>query len=78
MNKRRRTRLREANSLLGQALAIVEDVRDEEQDSLDNCPENLQNSERYSAMEDAVSELEDAIGVIREASEHIDRACDSG
>ncbi|MBQ8619104.1 MAG: hypothetical protein IJ418_16530 [Clostridia bacterium] len=45
---------------------------------MDNCPENLQGSDRYYAMEDAVSELEEARDKIQEATEHIDRACDSG
>lgn len=78
MNRRRRARLQGADSLLSKALEIVDDVREEEQDSVDNCPENLQNSERYAAMEDVVSELEEARDKIQEALEHIDRACESG
>lgn len=76
MNRKRRGRLKEAERLLGQARNIVEDVLEEERDSLDNCPENLQSGERYSIMENAVSELEDAISSIDEASEHLDRAED--
>lgn len=78
MNRRRRARLQEADSLLSKVLEIVDDVREEEQDSIDNCPENLQNSERYAAMEDVVSELEEARDKIQEASEHIDRAREAG
>lgn len=78
MNKRRRTQLTEANALLDRALDIVESVREEEQDAMDNCPENLQYSERYSMMEDAVGELEDAISSIQEAAEHIGRAREGG
>lgn len=76
MNRKRRGRLKEAGQLLGRARSIVEEVLDEERDSLDNCPENLQSSERYSIMENAVSELEDAISSLDEASEHLDRAED--
>ena len=50
MNYQRRKRLRVACSLLEEASSIVEDVRDEEQDSLDNMPENLQDSERAERM----------------------------
>ena len=61
MNNQRRIRLRESSSLLSKALRIINAVKDEEQDALDNFPENLQNSERYTAMEDAIDNLDDAI-----------------
>lgn len=64
----------EAKANLSMAKGIVEEVRDEEQDSLDNIPENLQGSERYSAMEDAISDLEQAISAIEEADGSIDSA----
>jgi len=60
---------------LGQAVSIVESVREEEKDCLDNMPENLQNSERYEAMEEAVDALEEAIESINEANESIEQAC---
>ena len=40
---------------------IIEEIRDEEQESLDNIPENLQGSERYEAVENSLYNLEDAI-----------------
>lgn len=75
MNKQRRIRLRESNSLLARALQIICAVKDEEQDALDNFPENLQNSERYTAMEDAIDGLEEAIDCIEQASESINNVC---
>lgn len=74
MNKQRRIRLKEANSYLDRAMQIVSSVKDEEQDSLDNLPENLQGSERCTIMEDAIDALEDAIGNIEQASESINNA----
>ncbi len=71
MNNKRRKRLREAGSLIGNAMSIVEQVKDEEQDSLDNIPEGLQESERCTLMEDAVSNLEDAISSLSDASNSI-------
>ena len=41
MNNKRRKRLREAGSLIGNAMSIVEQVKDEEQDSLDNIKKRL-------------------------------------
>lgn len=75
MNKQRRIRLRESNTLLAKALQIVNAVKDEEQDALDNFPENLQNSERYTAMENAIDELEEAIDYIEQASESLNNLC---
>lgn len=75
MNKQRRIRLRESNILLIKALQIVNAVKDEEQDALDNFPENLQNSERYTAMENAIDDLEEAIDCIEQASERLNNVC---
>lgn len=74
MNKQRRARLSEAHSLLGRAVSIVERAKDEEQDSFDNLPENLQSSERGELMEETIDELQTAIDSINDAMEHIDCA----
>lgn len=74
MNNKRRKKLKEAGALIGNALLIVECVKDEEQGSIDNMPESLQDCERCQSMERSVSELEDAISCISEASDQIDRA----
>ena len=77
MNKQRRARLSEAHSLLGRAVSIVERAKDEEQDSFDNLPENLQSGERGELMEEAIDELQTAIDSINDAMEHIDCARNS-
>lgn len=74
MNKHRRSSIRIAAGYLDMAIDLVRDARDEEQYALDNMPENLQSSERYEAMEEAIDHLEDAISSIDEATGHIDRA----
>ena len=74
MNNQRRKKLNEACSLLSKAATIVDCVKDEEQDSMDNMPESLQDSERYSIMEDAVDAMDDALNSINEASECIEKA----
>ena len=47
---------------------------EEEEDCLENMPENLQASEKYERMEDAISKLESAIEHIDNAQEDIDEA----
>ena len=63
MNKIRRQRLQAAADLLAQARDVVEQVRDDEQDAIDNLPENLMYSDRAEAMEEAVEALDSAIHV---------------
>ena len=70
MNRRRRDLLMVAISCLEQASSIIERVYDEETDSLDNIPENLQSSYRYERMEDTVNILDEAID---RSSEAIDK-----
>ena len=74
MNKEKRNDLNTARELLDRARGIVSSVRDREQDCLDNMPENLEGSERYSTMESAIDSLDDAIDKIEEAQDSIDEA----
>lgn len=71
MNKARRkqindisNRVAEAILLLTDAQSDLEGVRDEEQESFDNLPEGLQQSEQGSNAEAAIEALERAIDAI--------------
>lgn len=46
MNKQRRIRVKDALELIDRARGILEEVRDEEQESFDNLPEGLQEGEK--------------------------------
>lgn len=72
MNKKRRKLLGDANELIKQAVGIVEKVVDEEQEVVDNVPANLQESERYSDMEDALGTLEDLCDDLNDITERIE------
>lgn len=74
MNEKRRESLRAAVSLLDRAETLVNTVCDQESDALDNYPENLQGSERFEKMEDAVDSLNDALESIGEAKDRIEAA----
>lgn len=71
MNERRRGQLRNALSMLTSAASIIDAVCDKEEDCLGNYPENLQGTERFERMEDAVDSLNDALEKIEEAKECI-------
>ncbi len=74
MNAKRREKLRETLNLIGRTIAIVENVSDQETDAMDNCPENLQYTDRYEAMEDAVENLGEATDKLEAAKNYIESA----
>ena len=71
MNKQRRNKLSKAIMHLDSALQIISDVRDDEQEALDNMPENLQTSDRYLEMEEAVDTMDETIVEIGNISERL-------
>ena len=74
MNNRKRGLLKESKMLLDRASDLISKVLEEEENCLDNMPENLQTSENYERIEDAIDKLESAIEHIDNAQEDIDDA----
>lgn len=74
MNENKRIQLREACVSLQKATEIIKIIIEEEQSSIDNVPENLQNGELYISMENAIDELEEAAENIERATENINNA----
>lgn len=74
MNYKRRAILKSAISFLDKAASLVEQVNDQESDSMDNMPENLQGTDMYEKMEAAVDNLEAALEHIESAKESIEEA----
>ena len=74
MNNAKRSKLIKALSMLSEAEALVSDVLDDEQESIDNLPENLSGSERYEKMEAAIDALASAIEQIHDASNYVEEA----
>ena len=72
MNKERKNRIMDVKEILGNAVDELEDIRSEEEMAMENIPENLQNSEKYALMEDAVDALEDAYGSVSDAIDSLD------
>lgn len=59
MNNQRRKRLKEVIDLINQANSIIEEVKDEEEEALNNLPENLQDTERAESMQECIDQLEE-------------------
>lgn len=74
MNKQRRERIQEVVDQISVLCQELEELRDEEQEYMDNMPENLQCSERYEMAEVAVDNLDSAIGSLEEAIDYTNKA----
>lgn len=71
MNNKRRKEIQEAITELEELKSIVESIRDEEQEIVDNMPENLQSSERYEIAEAAAENLDNACTSLDEALDYL-------
>lgn len=74
MNRKRRNDLNSAIALLSSAEGIVQRVCDAEEDCVDRVPENLQGTERFEAMEDAVQSLNDALDLFDDLADKLKQA----
>lgn len=74
MNQIRRKKIRKAIETLNNVRSVVDQILDEEQDSFDNTPEALQDSEKGDKMQEAISQLEDAVDNIDDAIESLEEA----
>ena len=72
MNKARRKALGEIYDALALLAERLEELIDEENETLGNIPESLQGSDRYQSAEEAVSNLEEALNNLRSAYEYIE------
>lgn len=67
MNNQRRSDLRSAITYLDKAISIISDVMFKERLAIENVPENLQETERFSKMEDSMDLMGDAMDNVKEA-----------
>lgn len=73
MNKQRRERLLDAVVSLDEAIDIMQEVIDEEQEAYDNLPLSLQESSRGDDMMAAVAEIEGFCSEVSDISSKINR-----
>lgn len=74
MNNTQRKLLDDILKLLNEANDKIEIVLMNEQNSLDNMPESLENSEMYISKEDAIESMEEANECIENAITNIELA----
>lgn len=66
MNNQRRKEIAKAVAMLDDVNDILDGVNCDENDAYDNMPENLQDSDRASNMQDNIDKLDDACSSISE------------
>lgn len=65
MNKARRNKLKEIISTLQTCYDDLNSLKEDEDYARENVPENLQNSESYTASEESSDTMEDALSDIQ-------------
>lgn len=71
MNNKRRREIKNIVESLEVIKKIIEDLRDEEQDSLDNIPENLQDSINCFDSEFSLDCLDNSINKLNESIDQL-------
>ena len=72
MNKTRKQKIREAIRHIDCGTTILTGVLDQENDTMNNWPENLQNTDRYEQCEDAVDGLETATSMLHDVIPYLE------
>lgn len=71
MNKERRTQIKKLTNELEGVKTKLKYISRKEEGILDNTPENLQGTDRYSESENAIDVLDDVIGDLESAIESL-------
>lgn len=76
MNKERRKKIQAIISRIEQLRDDAIEIQDEEQESLDNLPESLQDSEQAERMESSILGIEEAVECLVNAVDELEGVCD--
>ena len=74
MNKRRREEISEVVGTLQDCKSKLENIKDEEDTSRENMPENMEGSQRYEDSETASERIDDAIADLESAIDNLGEA----
>ena len=74
MNNLRRREIQNIKDKLFELQQLLEALKDQEQESFDNMPENLQEAEKGQYMESAIDNLDDAINSLDDSMGSLDEA----
>lgn len=67
MNNLRRKKVKQAIKMLNEAQKIIEEIASEEEESLDNIPDSLQDSEMAEKLNENIFDLDEADSSLADA-----------
>jgi DNA repair ATPase RecN len=73
MKQEQRNRVEEIKDLLMNLKQELHEMAEEEQTKYNNAPENLQNSETYTRIEEAANELSEAVDNLDQVDSNLDK-----
>lgn len=73
MNRQRRKRLTEAFEKVSEAMEILEAVKEEENESYENLPDNFRDGDRGEETQGYIEMLEEAYGYLDDANSVIEQ-----
>lgn len=73
MNKERRKRLGKAFDLVTEAEQIIQEVMEEERESMENLPDNFRYGERGDEMQNYIDMMDEVIGYCQDAESVIEQ-----
>ena len=73
MNRQRRKRLTEAFEKVSEDMEILEAVKEEENESYENLPDNFRDGDRGEEMQGYIEMLEEAYGYLDDANSVIEQ-----
>lgn len=71
MNKMRRLEVQSCITSIKEILEMISDIQENEQNSYDNLPEGIQDSEMGYKMEDNIEDLDEALSSMESAVESL-------
>lgn len=73
MNRDRRKRLGKAFDLVTEAEQIIEEVKSEEEESMENLPDNFRYGDRGEEMQNYIDMMDEVIGYCQDAESVIEQ-----
>lgn len=73
MNKQRRKKLTKAFEMIDEAIKILEEVKNEEDESYENLPDNFRYGDKGEEMKDYIEMLNEASGYLEDANSVIEQ-----
>lgn len=74
MNDKRRKALTEATNFLDNAKNLIEEIKSEEEDALENMPEGLKEGDKGEKAQAAIDALDEAMGYCDDAINSVSTA----